>query len=260
MAKLNNSKQSIFSKVNKTTNPIAQPIPKISKPSLKTIDRPIPKIDKGEPSIANYDLNDSIGSILTVNNVEGPIPTPTPTETTTPTPTETVTPTPTETSTPTETVTPTPTATSTPTVTATPTPSEGPLFNLPIIKTVEGNNSEIWRIKIDSLIGNTVSDDQVTATNTVNTTLSTAEGNHIDIMVARSGDADFNGDTTPDLNGTITITVNGTNNGIYDSSGHSNPYVFTAGEDFSAVTTHRWRVFNVGTDTTVTVNINEGNV
>ena len=268
-------------KVNKDITPIERPIPKIQTepkrqgPKLEEITSIFGNI-KGQRDSSSR-ISDKVLQDLLNERGGGPgavaaQPPAAPSASPSPTPTISVTPSTTPSNTPSNTPSTTPevspsntpsvTPSISPSVTATPTPtpSNGPLFNLPITKTVEGSNSEIWRIKIDSVLGSTVNDHQITATNTVNTTLSTAEGNHIDVFVARSGDADFAGDTTPDSNGTITITVSGTNNGIYNATGHSNPYLFTAGEDFSAVTYHRWRIFNVGTDTTVTVTVNEGNV
>jgi len=161
--------------------------------------------------------------------------------------------------TPTVTPTSTPTATPTATPTGTPAPVEGPLFNLPLEVTVAGNYSEQYRIRFNAVIGSNVSDNNVTAGNTINTTISIPEGDHLDVSIARIDDAE-GVDTTVDTSGVIGITVSGTNNGIYNTSSHSLPLTIQPGDNFALLNGHSWRLFNLGSDATVTVTINEGNV
>ena len=185
--------------------------------------------------------------------------TPSPNPTPSPTAAPTAAPTPSPTAAPTAAPTPAPVATPSPTPAPVEIPAAtlGTSFNLPLSLTVNGSNSELYRIRFNAFLGSSVSDNNITAGSPSNTTMQFNAGDYLDLSITRVNDAD-GVDTSVDASGTLSVSISGTNYGIGNTSGHPLPLTLSPGDDFSSLSGHSWRLYSLGTDASVTVTITEG--
>lgn len=184
------------------------------------------------------------------NTVSSPSPTPSVT------PSVSLSPTPSSTPSVTPSTTPSVTPSTTPSVSV-PAATLGPLFDLPLSITVTGNNVEQYRVRFNAYLGSGVSDNYVTAGTLTNTTLSFNAGDYLDLAITRIDDND-GVDTTVDASGLISVSISGTNSGIGYTTGHPLPLTLSPGDDFSSLLGHSWRLYSLGSDASVTVDITEG--